>query len=135
MPSSSQKQPPSPDPALHRPIASAPPSITPGDADLTQVFPARSGTPASAPPLGKIASCELLEEISRGGMGVVYRARQTALNRVVAVKVILDSSFQDSDAALRFANEAQAAANLKHPNIVPVYEFGESDGKPYLVME
>ena len=99
---------------------------------------ARLNTPDDAGPgqrLGAVGNCDLLEEIARGGMGVVFRARQRALGRIVAVKVILDGDFSSIDQVRRFCTEAQAAANLKHPNIVAIHELGQHDGRPYLVME
>src|SRR5262245_15104063 len=79
---------------------------------------------------------ELLEEIARGGMGVIYRATDTALGREVAVKVLQEKYAPDSGAARRFADEARIAAQLQHPGIPPVHDLGAlPDGRPFLAMK
>ncbi|MCL5952596.1 MAG: protein kinase [Chloroflexi bacterium] len=87
------------------------------------------------PKLQHLGKYEILEEVGRGGFGVVYKARNTTLNRIEALKVLKSSLLEDPAFVERFQQEAQSAANLKHPNIVTIYQSGEEQGSYFIAME
>jgi WD40 repeat protein/tRNA A-37 threonylcarbamoyl transferase component Bud32 len=92
-------------------------------------------TPVVEGPPPVFGSYELLEEIGRGGMGVVYKARQHSLKRTVAIKLLVSGAYSSESLLRRFQIEAESAASLQHPGIVAIYEFGENEDQPFYAME
>ena len=113
---------------LHSDIPLAAPTMARSDDDNATPAPRERPVPA-------VAGYQILGELGRGGMGVVYRARQILLNRPCALKMILGGAHADDEAAVRFLAEAAAVARLQHPNVVQIHHIGEADGLPFFELE
>src|SRR5688572_30269446 len=144
------------DSTLTLPPPSTPPTTQPPDPATTLPPPAPSAeeadsgatlvpSPDIVPPVplsptgistgAFFGDCQVLETIAKGGMGIVFKARQRKLNRIVAIKMILAGQFANKTDVDRFYTEAEAAAALSHPNIVKIHEIGEVQGQHFFSME
>ena len=104
-------------------------------AEVIQLSQAKRPDTMEEKTLQKFGKYEILAELGRGGMGVVYRARDPSIGRLVALKTLSPDVLSEPDLLKRFYREAQSAGNLQHPNIVTIYDLGEVSGSPYIAME
>jgi WD40 repeat protein len=121
--------------ALRRPETG--PAAAAPDTAVSGPAPSAASGAAAGPrgAVGRVGDFDLFWELGRGGMGVVYLARQRGLNRTVALKMMLAGQFAQPEHRARFLAEAESAARLQHPNVVQVFEVGTHDGLPYLALE
>jgi tRNA A-37 threonylcarbamoyl transferase component Bud32 len=128
---------PSAPPGPPAPTGAAPSVPEHQDETLVQSPSRADAAKAAGAPAGKatVPGYEILGELGRGGMGVVYRARHVTLNRVAALKMVLGAQHADPRELARFVAEARAVAEIRHPNVIQVFDSGEADGHPFMAME
>ena len=117
----------------HKPASSAETPVASPPASPATSMPPSAG--AARAPARRFGNYDLVDTIAKGGMGVVYKARHVKLNRIVALKMILSGKFADDLEVQRFYSEAEAAAKLRHPNIVGIHDIGECEGQHYFSMD
>lgn len=126
--------PPPPENGRADELATSPPPPAPSGLVTTTLIPTWMTSPPAAP-VPAVPGYEILGELGRGGMGVVYQARQVKASRVVALKMILSRGHASYDDLARFKTEAEAIARLQHPNVVQIFEVGEQGGLPFFSLE
>src|SRR5262249_17529937 len=117
--------------AVEEPLPDRHEIVTGGSVDDSSSTLTRCPIQAASPagPMPTVPGYEILAELGRGGMGIVYKARQVALNRIVALKMVLHGEYASPEARRRFRTEAEAVARIQHPQIVQIFDVGEQDGR------